>query len=126
MRARLLGLSEIPDRWREVVEIWRDEAGALTHPDPNDQYMLLQTIIGAWPLELLNGKDQDALQSFRDRLITYIPKALREGKRKSKWIEPNHTYETAAKDLVLRLLSAQSAFMARVLPQVRDIAGRGI
>lgn len=134
-RARLLGLSEIPDVWREMVEIWRDEAGALASPDANDQYMLLQTIIGAWPLELLHGDqerlgqealDQDALQSFRDRLVTYIPKALREGKRNSKWIEPNHSYETAAEDLVLRLLSADSAFMARVLPLVRDIARRGM
>jgi len=125
-RARLLGLSEIPDRWQEMVEIWREEAGALANPDANDQYMLLQTIVGAWPLELLNGEDQEALQSFRDRLVTYIPKALREGKRKSKWIEPNDTYETAAKDLVLRLLGDESAFMARILPLARDIARRGM
>ncbi|MDR3460922.1 MAG: malto-oligosyltrehalose synthase [Beijerinckiaceae bacterium] len=125
-RARLLGLSEVPQRWQEMVGIWQEEAGSYTNPDANDQYMLFQTIIGAWPLELLNGENHDALQSFRDRLLTYIPKALREGKRKSKWIEPNSTYETAAKDLVLRLLGNDSAFIDRILPFVRDVAQRGM
>ena len=125
-RARLLGLSEVPDRWLEMVEIWREEAGPLSNPDANDQYMLLQTIIGAWPLELLNGENRDAVQFFRERLVAHIPKALREGKRKSKWIEPNNTYETAARDLVLRLLGDESAFMARILPFVRDVARRGM
>jgi len=125
-RARLLSLSEVPDLWQGMVGIWREEAGDIAVPDANDQYMLLQTVIGAWPLELLYRDDPGALESFRDRLVTYIPKAFREGKRRSKWIEPNEAYEAAAKDLVLRLLNGGSGFMTRILPLVRDVARRGM
>lgn len=124
-RARLLALSETPDLWREMIGIWRDETGNVSGPDMNDQYMLLQTIIGAWPLELLDRADETSLASFRERLAAYIPKAFREGKRHSKWIEPDEDYESAAIRLVARLLTAGSPFMSRVQAPMREIAQRG-
>src|SRR5581483_10095402 len=54
VRARLHLLSEIPDAWRDAVFSWaehnrryRRDAG----PDPNAEYLLYQTLVGAWPIE---------------------------------------------------------------------------
>ncbi|WP_158809861.1 malto-oligosyltrehalose synthase [Beijerinckia sp. L45] len=125
-RARLLSLSESPELWQEVLAIWKAEAGVLVEPDLNDQYMLLQSIIGAWPIELLETDDASVLDALRERLFAYIPKALREAKRHSKWIEPNEVYEGAAKDLVARLLSDGSRFIETMRPLLQDIAQRGM
>ena len=125
-RARLLALSETPDLWREMLAIWGDEAGQGDQPDANDQYMLLQTIIGVWPIELLEHDDAEVSDALRERLFAYIPKALREAKRHSKWIEPNEAYEAATKDLVARLLADGSSFVERMRPLLRDIAQRGM
>ena len=125
-RARLISLSETPGLWQAMLAVWNDEAGAPEAPDANDRYMLLQTIVGAWPIELLDTDEDAVLEALRDRLHAYIPKAFREAKRHSKWIEPNEAYESAAKDLVTRLLEVGSPFMTRMRPLLRDVARRGM
>ncbi len=125
-RARLLSLSESPELWEALLDIWHAEAGAAPAPDANDQYLLLQTIVGAWPVELLVKDDRAVLAALRERLLAFIPKAFREAKRYSKWIEPNEAYESAAKDLVTRMLADGSAFIERARPLLRDVAARGM
>jgi (1->4)-alpha-D-glucan 1-alpha-D-glucosylmutase len=56
-RARIDVLSEIPDEWQRCIERWskvnerhRLAVGASTAPDRNEEYMLYQSLIGAWPL----------------------------------------------------------------------------
>jgi len=76
VRARLIALTWIPTEWRALVE-------SLTVPhdvDPDDAYLVWQTLVGAWPLT-------------RERLDGYLEKALREGKRRSGWLEPDLEYE---------------------------------
>ena len=125
-RARLLALSETPDLWAQVLAAWKAEAGAVAEPDANDQYMILQAILGVWPIELLDGDDPSVLNALRQRLAAYVPKALREAKRHSKWIEPNETYETATIALIDRLLADDSTFVKRVRPILRDLSHRGM
>ena len=125
-RARLLSLSEAPELWGEMLGIWAAETGAPAAPDANDRYLLLQSIVGAWPVELLERNDPAVLAALRERLLAYIPKAFREAKRHSKWIEPNEDYEAAAKDLVQRVLADDSSFIERARPLLRDIAARGM
>src|SRR5690606_22568445 len=48
VRARLAAFSHAPHAWRRIVEAADLKAGDL--PDTNDRYMLLQTIVGAWPV----------------------------------------------------------------------------
>ena len=57
VRARINVLSEIPDEWREGIEHWRELNAPLRReidgepaPSPNDEYLLYQTLLGAWPL----------------------------------------------------------------------------
>ncbi len=125
-RARLLSLSEAPELWQGLLDLWRAEAGGGAAPDANDQYLLLQSIVGVWPVELLEGDDPPVLAAVRERLHAFIPKAFREAKRHSKWIEPNEAYEKAAKDLVDRTLADGSPFVAKARPMLRDVAARGM
>ncbi|HZB62663.1 MAG TPA: malto-oligosyltrehalose synthase, partial [Microvirga sp.] len=100
-RARLLALSEMPDQWARALELWRE---AVSHhlsdgaaaPDANDQVILLQSLLGAWPLELLEDADRKQLASFRERMEAYVTKSLREAKRHTTWVNPNEAYESAA------------------------------
>ena len=63
---------------------------------------------------------------MRERLAAYVPKALREAKRHTKWIEPNERYEKATVDLLDRMLSAGSRFIAAIRPVLQDLAHRGM
>ena len=128
-RARLLALSEMPDGWAAALATWQKVAALPAHdpaPDATDQYMLLQALLGAWPLELLEADDEAGLTTFRERMKVYFTKALREAKRRTRWIEPDASYEDAAHALIDRLLTPGSAFLGAFRPLVRDLSQRGL
>ena len=61
VRARINVLSEIPALWRLRVRDWkrfnRSHKSVVNDkpaPSPNDEYLLYQTLVGAWPSEPLN------------------------------------------------------------------------
>jgi (1->4)-alpha-D-glucan 1-alpha-D-glucosylmutase len=76
VRARLVALTWMPDEWASFVRSVRVPADV----EPADAYLVLQTLVGAWPLT-------------RERLDRYLEKALREGKQRSNWLEPDVGYE---------------------------------
>lgn len=99
VRARLAVISAMPDKWREIVERWRIETAAPAEGiDPADWYMLVQTLVGAWP-------EPDALEEFVDRVGAWQEKALREGKLRSSWEEPDTTYEDRCNALAKSLIT---------------------
>ncbi len=115
VRARLAVLSTIPDAWRARVEAWEAMAWAWDHDvDGGDRYMLLQTIVGAWP-------DERTTPDFADRLKAWQQKALREGKLRSSWEAPDEAYEAAAAALIDAYL-ADERFVAEVTAFVADVA----
>jgi (1->4)-alpha-D-glucan 1-alpha-D-glucosylmutase len=109
VRARLAVLSEVPDEWSAFARAWlpADSSAA-----PDDAYMLLQTLIGAWPM----GADGE------ERVAAWQQKALREAKLRSSWAEPDPSYEGAARAALQRLLAdaafteALTAFVRRITP----------
>lgn len=122
MRARLNVLSEIPDEWRQAVERWtrlnsdkKQMVDGRPAPDPNDEYLIYQTIIGAWPLEEMKA---GALAKFRDRVTAYMLKAVKEAKLHTSWTAPNADYEKALSDFIDEILdeNTDGAFL-------RDFAG---
>ena len=125
-RARLIALSEAPDLWAQALAAWKVESRNVVKPDANDQYLFLQAIIGAWPIELIEGENPAVMKELRERLAAYVPKALREAKRRTKWIEPNEAYETATIDLLNRLLADDSTFVQRLRPMLADLSRRGL
>ena len=81
VRARIGALAGMAEEWAEHVRRWRE----LRPPDWNEAYLIFQTLVGAWPLEL-------------KRLETYVEKALREAKVNTNWVEPNLEYERRVRD----------------------------
>ena len=130
-RARLAVISELPDEWESALGRWirlnaplkRDVDGVMA-PDPADEIMLYQTLVGAWPYGL-SPEDAEGMAAYVERLHAWQEKAIREGKRLSEWAKPNEAYESACKGFLTALLDparpsrvAQdiAAFVARIAP----------
>jgi (1->4)-alpha-D-glucan 1-alpha-D-glucosylmutase len=113
VRARINVLTEFPAEWGRRLRRWsalnrraKSEVDGAPVPSPDDEYLLYQTLVGAWPIELL-GPDEPAalpLERFRERINAYMIKAVREAKQSSNWVTPNTQYEAALSSFVHRLL----------------------
>jgi (1->4)-alpha-D-glucan 1-alpha-D-glucosylmutase len=132
-RARLAALTEMPDAWEEALATWREVVGPTLPeirgepaPDPNDQFLILQGLLGAWPLELLDRDEGEALESFRERFQGFVEKALREAKRHTSWVNPNAAYEAACRELVDAILTPGSAGLAALRPLANRLARAGM
>ena len=108
VRARINVLSEIPAAWRLSLRRWRDLNRSRKRwvdgkpaPHRNDEYLLYQTLVGAWPAEPMNGDDW---QKFTDRIEQYMLKAVREAKEHTSWENPNSEYEAAMSQFVRAIL----------------------
>jgi (1->4)-alpha-D-glucan 1-alpha-D-glucosylmutase len=85
VRTRLALISEIPGPWSEAVLRWANRNGRYRRgdmPDRNIEYLLYQTVVGAWPIDA-------------ERMITYMEKAAREAKVHTSWTQQQETYEQA-------------------------------
>jgi (1->4)-alpha-D-glucan 1-alpha-D-glucosylmutase len=104
VRARLAVLSELPELWREHVFRWRETARPFAEGvDAGDQYMLFQTLFGAWP-NGMDPQDAEGLRGFADRVNGWQEKALREAKLRSSWEAPDADYEGRCRALTEALL----------------------
>jgi len=88
VRARIGALAGMPERWGERVRRWRELTRGMD--DPNEEYLVWQTLVGAWPI-------------IPQRLELYLEKAMREGKRTTSWVEPDEQHETRVKSFVRSL-----------------------
>jgi (1->4)-alpha-D-glucan 1-alpha-D-glucosylmutase len=112
-RTRILSLSEISELWAEHVSLWRRLNAHLVRavngqrcPSAGHEYLIYQTLIGAWPREPLDD-------TFVRRIEAYAVKAAREAKLKTSWLVPNEPYEQALRDFVRGILdgSRSQAFI---------------
>ena len=86
-------------------------------PDANEEYLLYQTLVGTWPTEELT---EDARNAYRDRIVQYMEKAIREAKIHASWMNPSEEYETAVREFIADLFSDKSAaFAARSIELCR-------
>ncbi|CAG5018437.1 hypothetical protein DYBT9275_06001 [Dyadobacter sp. CECT 9275] len=108
VRARLNVLTDFAPQWFEHVDAWREmNVGVIEKcgaPDANDEYLIYQTLAGAFPMP---GEDED---DFQKRLEEYLQKAFREAKRNTSWTAPNEAYETGVTSFVQAILDKESAF----------------
>jgi (1->4)-alpha-D-glucan 1-alpha-D-glucosylmutase len=139
VRARLDVLSEVPGDWEERVYRWRRwnrSHRAMTRgkrlPDANTEYLVYQTVVGAWPLELLGSEPQalpgELLSGFRDRIAAYALKAAREAKVETSWVEPDPDFEAALERFVRSILDPGLApeFLADLGGFIGRIARAGL
>jgi (1->4)-alpha-D-glucan 1-alpha-D-glucosylmutase len=101
VRARINVLGEMPQEWsRHLAEWsrlnahlkWRIDGEA--RPDANEETLIYQTLLGAWPLGPAGHED------LVERLTGYIVKAGREAKVHTSWLSPNEEHEAALVDFI--------------------------
>ena len=94
------------EHWRELAAPLREQLDDGLAPSPGDEMLLLQTLLGSWPLGL-DLNDGAALQHYAARIRQWQQKALREAKLRSSWNAPNEAYEAACAGYVDGLLLAR-------------------
>jgi len=112
VRNRLNVLSELDGLWPNLVRRWyRMNAKLRTTledgrvaPDANEEYLIYQTIIGAWPWVMESAEDR---RKFLTRLQAYMSKALSEAKVNLSWVSPNEQYTAAVHSFLDNLLIAK-------------------
>jgi (1->4)-alpha-D-glucan 1-alpha-D-glucosylmutase len=108
VRARINVLSEMPAEWKERLWRWselnrphRVQLEEEVAPDANEEYLIYQTLLGAWPLEPY-GPEEYA--EFVKRIQAYLVKALHEAKVHSSWVNPNAEHDAAVQTFAGRIL----------------------
>ena len=114
VRARLNLLSEIPDLWWANAKNWhRMNAHCRSEqtPDANTEYLLYQTLVGAWPIE-------------KERIAKYMEKAVREAKVHSNWANPDQKFEAALMAFIDQIYN-HSEFIASLEKFVDELVTPG-
>jgi (1->4)-alpha-D-glucan 1-alpha-D-glucosylmutase len=129
-RLRVDVISEMPAAWKLTLRRWarmnhgRKTTGpdGGTEPSRNDEYLLYQTLLGAWPLEPM---DPGALGEFRERVERHLLKAVREAKEHTSWNHPDPGYEAALAHFVSSILG-DGRFLADLQAAVATVARPGL
>ncbi len=95
VRARINVLSELPGPWAAAVGRWasinqrhrRDQ-----WPDADAEYLLYQTLAGAWPLDA-------------DRAAAFMAKATKEAKLHTSWMDPASDYDRTVEGFTRAILA---------------------
>ena len=119
VRVRIGLLSEIPAEWAGTVRRWtamnaRHKTATpdgRTLPDANTEYLLYQTLVGAFPLDAA-------------RAAAYMEKATREAKEHTSWIDPEPAYDEALRSFVESIV-ADAEFTADLARFVAPLVGAG-
>jgi (1->4)-alpha-D-glucan 1-alpha-D-glucosylmutase len=121
VRSRISALSELPREWSAALTRWSrlnrrhkrllEGDGA---PSRNDEYLLYQMLLGAWPLDELDPKRR---ATFVGRIQEYMAKATKEAQVHTSWINPNEGYDTAIQQFVAAILDPK-----RSTPFLTDFA----
>lgn len=132
VRMRIAVLSEVPKLWSQRATQWSKlnrkwKASGEQGPVPSldDEYLLYQTLIGAWPLTQL---DEAGHEELCTRLQNYMIKAIREAKVHTSWVNSDPDYEEAMRQFVAGVLNRSEAkdFLEDFLPFQARIAQYGI
>ncbi|MBS0022524.1 malto-oligosyltrehalose synthase [Microbacterium paraoxydans] len=107
VRARLSVLSEVPERWAEVLDELR--AVASTGHGPLDA-LVWQAAVGAWPVS-------------SERLLAYATKAAREAAERTTWQHPDAAFEEGLAAIARSVEGEAAPILDRFVAEIVD-AGR--
>jgi (1->4)-alpha-D-glucan 1-alpha-D-glucosylmutase len=129
VRARIAVLSEIPREWRAALNRWRRlnrkhkrRIEGVPAPSANDEYLLYQTLLGAWPIG-----EEIPHEDFVERIVDYALKAAREAQIETSWINSNAAYEDALTGFIRAVLNGTraNAFVDDLAPLRGKVARAG-
>lgn len=109
VRNRLNVLSELPTQWSSILRRWirmnarhkQKLSDGRIAPDANEEYLIYQTIVGAWPWRMETLEDR---RDFLERIKQYCTKALSEAKVNLSWTNPNPQYLEAVNNFLTAIL----------------------
>jgi (1->4)-alpha-D-glucan 1-alpha-D-glucosylmutase len=113
VRAALLAAAEDLDGWRSLWTLVRKAAAELSVDEPT-AYLVMQTVVGTWPITV-------------DRLGDYLEKAVREAKQHTAWTDGDAEYERQVHELAARCLAegeiatAAGAWVTQLQPAIRGV-----
>ncbi|MGE5212881.1 MAG: malto-oligosyltrehalose synthase [Nitrospirota bacterium] len=134
VRARIVAISEVPELWRRSLQRWhvvnrrhKQIVNDLEAPDPNEEYLLYQTLLGTWPIQANGEPQRAATPEYIERIQAYMAKALHEAKINTSWIQPNEEWDAAMRGFVAKILdgSRRNKFLPIFLPVAKEIARLG-
>jgi (1->4)-alpha-D-glucan 1-alpha-D-glucosylmutase len=106
-RTRIMAIAEVAGEWTASVARWKllnaphvATEGNFRAPSATFEYMLYQTLIGAWQPE--DG-------AFPERLQAYALKAAREGKEETSWLNPHLRYEEGLANFIKQILDRSTS-----------------
>jgi (1->4)-alpha-D-glucan 1-alpha-D-glucosylmutase len=114
VRARMIVLTELPDKFAESVRRWSAYNAKYRSGDQIDtgtEWFLYQTLAGAWPISA-------------ERLKEYMQKAMREAKVRTSWVANNAEYESALNAYIDAMIGDHE-FVAELEEFVEEIATAG-
>jgi len=135
VRARMLAISEIPQLWGRSLQKWRTanrrfkkQIEEMEAPDTGEEYLLYQTLLGAWPIDADGVPVPSVSPEFVQRIQAYMAKALKEAKLNTSWIQPNENWDNAMHEFVARILEPgpRNKFVPTFLPVAEEIARLGV
>jgi (1->4)-alpha-D-glucan 1-alpha-D-glucosylmutase len=120
VRARLDVLAAMPNQWLQGVRRWRMlnkasrvSIGRRSAPDFNTEYLFYQTLLGVWPHECEEGEypKGDEMEALHKRVEAYMLKAVKEGKSRSSWTDPDEKFEAALKNFIHTTIFRSPTFL---------------
>ena len=114
VRARIAVISELPALWETRATTWGERAAAGWGEVERDrvlEYLMWQTLVGAWPISL-------------ERAQRYAEKASREARLRTSWRAPDAAYE-AARDRWLAAIYGDPELTAEIAAFAEQLAVHG-
>jgi (1->4)-alpha-D-glucan 1-alpha-D-glucosylmutase len=131
-RIRINVISELSEDWKTRLPRWsrwnarkKTTVNETECPDPREEYLLYQTLIGAWPF---GAPDDGPPAGFVERVQGFFVKAACEAKRNTTWTDPDPTYKETLSRYVAGILEGADAspFLNDFLVFQRRVARIGV
>jgi (1->4)-alpha-D-glucan 1-alpha-D-glucosylmutase len=114
-------------KWRTTNRRFKKQIDDAEAPDAGEEYLLYQTLLGTWPVDLDGAPVPSVGPEFIARIQRYMAKAIKEAKLNTSWIQPNENWDDAMHEFVARILEAgpRNKFLPAFLPVAAEIARLG-